>query len=75
MNHKATRKALNVAFKRFQRLPDWPFDRSVERTSGLIKGQQLDTAKQPERHPPPQNILPLTPGFLGTGPIEPRAFN
>jgi len=24
MNAKATRKVLNVAFKQFQRLPDWP---------------------------------------------------
>ena len=69
MNAKPTKKELNAEFKRFQRLPAWPFNGSqagartpqITRGNGSREAALLRCQKSAE-----STMLPLAPGFLGT---------
>jgi hypothetical protein len=77
MNQRTTKKALNAAFKRFQRLPEWPFNMldSGRRSEDQQEQRSGAISVSPKKQSAEGQILPLAPGFLGSAQPELPAYS
>ena len=73
MNSRTTRRALNGDFKKFQRLPDWPFESATMNARRSDATQEKIKAELPlpykTRIPKTPNA-PIAPGFFGTVSVQ-----